>query len=153
MNIGRYIVRFLCVSTMCMLLSCSENHKLEELEHIKTVGNVDPHQALIMLDSLEIGIRDESSYVRNKYDLLRIRLNDKADNIPSSDIVIKKLIDYFEKKGSICEKQEVFYYAGSVYRDLHDTPRALEYFLKSVEWAKRSIDCDPIMLRNAFSKS
>ena len=151
MNIGRYIVRFLCVSTMCMLLSCSENHRLEELDRIKTVGNEDPRQALAMLDSLEIGIREESNYVRNKYDLLRIRLNDKADNIPSSDIVIKNLIDYFEKNGSISEKQEVYYYAGSVYRDLHDTPRALEFFLKSVEFARRGADCDPIMLRNAFS--
>jgi len=139
------------MASMCMLLACSDNHKLEELEHIKTVGNDNPRQALAMLDSLEIGIREESNYVRNKYDLLRIRLNDKADNIPSSDIVIKNLIEYFEKNGSINDKQEVYYYAGSVYRDLHDTPRALEFFLKSVEFAKRAIDCDFIMLRNAYS--
>ena len=151
MNIRRNIVRILCMAGMCMLLACSENHKLEELDRIKTVGNENPRQALAMLDSLEIGIREESNYVRNKYDLLRIRLNDKADNIPSSDIVIKNLIDYFEKNGSINDKQEVYYYAGSVYRDLHDTPRALEFFLKSVEYAKQDTDCDLIMLRNAYS--
>ncbi|MBR4921953.1 MAG: hypothetical protein IKZ62_11670, partial [Prevotella sp.] len=51
-----------------------------------------------------------------------------------SDLMIKKLMSYFEDKGSLNEKQEVFYYAGSVYRDLQDTPRALEYFLKSLDY-------------------
>ena len=104
-----------------------------------------------MLDSLEIGVREGSDYVKNKYDLLRIRLNDKADNLPSSDIMIKKLVGYFEDKGSILEKQEVSYYAGSVYRDLQDTPHSLEYFLRSIEYANAGGGCDSIMLRNSYS--
>jgi len=136
---------------MCTLLSCSPKHSLEELERIKTIGDERPDVALAMLDSLEIGIRGEGDYVKSKYDLLRIRLNDKADNMPNSDIMIKQLIVFFENNGSIKEKQEVSYYAGSIYRDLHDTPRALEYFLKSVEYARYGDDSDLIMLRNAFS--
>ena len=119
---------------MCLLFSCSDNHALEDIETIKTVGDENPEKALVMLDSLEIEIRDKSDYVKNKYDLLRIRLNDKAYNLPTSDLMIKKLMSYFEDKGSLNEKQEVFYYAGSVYRDLQDTPRALEYFLKSLDY-------------------
>ena len=137
---------------MCLLFSCSDNHALEDIETIKTVGDENPEKALVMLDSLEIEIRDKSDYVKNKYDLLRIRLNDKAYNLPTSDLMIKKLMSYFEDKGSLNEKQEVFYYAGSVYRDLQDTPRALEYFLKSLECAHcNGEDCDSIMMRNAYS--
>lgn len=137
---------------MCLLFSCSDNHALEDIETIKTVGDENPEKALVMLDSLEIEIRDKSDYVKNKYDLLRIRLNDKAYNLPTSDLMIKKLMSYFEDKGSMNEKQEVFYYAGSVYRDLQDTPQSLEYFLKSLECAhSNGEDCDSIMMRNAYS--
>ena len=122
------------------------------MEQIKESGNENPQQALAMLDSIEIEIRDKNNYVKNKYDLLRIRLNDKAYNLPISDIMIKQLIPYFEGRESISEKQEVYFYAGSTYRDLQDTPRALEYFFKSLDCAlDNSDDCDPIMLRNTYS--
>ena len=98
------------------LLSCSSETE-KKLEQIKTVGNDNPELALAMLDSLDIQIRDKSEHIKMKYDLLRIRLNDKAYHSPISDITIKKCISYFESAGSDLEKQEVYYYAGSVYRD------------------------------------
>jgi hypothetical protein len=115
------------------------------------IGDENPKKALAMLDSLKIGIREESDYVKNKYDLLQIRLNDKADNMPNSDIMIKNLIGYFEENGSMLDKQEVYYYAGSVYRDLQDAPRSLEFFLKSIEYSKNENNCDSVMMRNAYS--
>ena len=152
MSIVRFIVCVLCTFGMLFLFSCSEEqHSLEELERIKMIGDDNPKKALAMLDSLKILIREESDYVKNKYDLLQIRLNDKADNIPNSDIMIKNLIGYFEENGSMLDRQEVYYYAGSVYRDLQDTPRSLEYFLKSIEYAKNENDCDSVMMRNAYS--
>lgn len=99
MSIVRFIVCVLCTFGMLFLFSCSEEqHSLEELERIKMIGDDNPKKALAMLDSLKILIREESDYVKNKYDLLQIRLNDKADNIPNSDIMIKNLIGYFEEK-------------------------------------------------------
>lgn len=151
MSIGKNVALVLSAFCICLLLSCSEEHSLEEFERIKIVGDENPNKALSMLDSIEIGVREGSDYVKNKYDLLRIRLNDKADNLPSSDIMIKKLVGYFEDKGSILEKQEVSYYAGSVYRDLQDTPHSLEYFLRSIEYANAGGGCDSIMLRNSYS--
>lgn len=132
---------------MLLLASCSKEETLEKIEHIKVVGNKNPQEALFMLDSLEIDIRDGSEYAKAKYDLLRIRLNDKANYKPSSDVVIKRLMVYFEENGLPAEKQEVYYYAGSIYRDLQDTPRALEYFFKSLE----NSYCDSVMLRNTYS--
>lgn len=121
------------------------------MEHIKMVGNDHPKQALAMLDSLEQEARRGSVYAQKKYDLLHIRLSDKANILPKSDAKIKELVEYFGKKGSDQEKQEVYYYAGSVYRDLQDCPRALEYFYKSTDFAIGHPDCDSIMLRNTYS--
>ena len=146
------IKKSFCLFFILLIASCSNDGIMEKMEQIKTVGNHDPETALTMLDSLELDVRDGGEYVRNKYDLLRIRLNDKANHMPSSDMMIKKLVAYFEEKGSVPEKQEVYYYAGSTYRDLQDTPRALENFFKSLDIAlEHKKECAPIMLRNTYS--
>lgn len=147
----KYLIRSILVFFILISASCSKEEVLDELEHIKTVGNENPQKALAMLDSLEMDIRECGDYAQAKYDLLRIRLNDKAEKEHGSDIVIKKLIRYFDNEGSLSDKQEVCYYAGSVYRDLQDTPRALEYFFKSLDYAADSEECDSMMLRNTYS--
>lgn len=146
----KHINQCIIIAIILIVASCSNHQSLKKLEQIKAVGNNEPKIALAMLDSIETEICEESDYIKYKFDLLRIRLNDKSNIIPNSDIVIKKLVTYFQNEGSISEKQEVFYYAGSVYRDLQDTPRALENFFRSIDCA---IDdkSDSIMLRNTYS--
>ena len=142
----------LLLLSILFMVSCSDSGLIQRMEQIKTFGNENPEKALVMLDSLEIEIRSAGGYAKHKYDLLRVRLNDKADHMPSSDIMIKELMSYFEEEGSIPDKQEVYYYAGSTYRDLQDTPRALEYFFKSLDYAlDYREECDPVMLRNTYS--
>lgn len=133
------------------LLSCGRSRYIDTLDNIKRVGDSNPDTALLMLDSLVAGVRGESEYVRNKYELLKIRLCDKAYRSATSDVAIRNLMGYFGDKGSSLEKQEVYYYAGSVYRDLCDTPRALEYFLKSLDYAQSGMVYDTVMLRNTYS--
>ena len=143
--------RSICLLCILFLVSCSDNDLIGRMEQIKMYGNENPKEALVMLDSLEIEVRSAGDYAKHKYDLLRVRLHDKADHLPNSDIMIKELMAYFEEEGSIPDKQEVYYYAGSTYRDLQDTPRALEYFFKSLDFAINHEECDPIMLRNTYS--
>ena len=146
-NIQRYCLYVLLVS----LLSCGRSRYIDALDNIKRVGDSNPDTALLMLDSLAAGIRGESEYVRNKYELLKIRLCDKAYRPATSDVGLRNLMGYFGDKGSSLERQEVYYYAGSVYRDLCDTPRALEYFLKSLDYAQSGMVYDTVMLRNTYS--
>ena len=135
-----------------MVFSCNDNKSLsEKIEEIKEMGNTNPAFALAMLDSLNVIIPNQSADVTNKFFLVRLRVQDKADVIPQSDLMAKKLLDYYEQHGSEAEKQEVYFYTGSVYRDLQDTPRAMEYFLKSADIAEASPLLDSDMLRNAYS--
>lgn len=124
---------------------------MNKLQQIKSIGDKDPNRAMVMLDSLEFDVRSKDDYTKAKFDLLRIRLSDKADIIPTSDISIKRLLNYFEQHGSTLEKQEVNYYAGSVYRDLHDSPRAFEYFFRSLDYTSANEEFDTMMLRNTYS--
>lgn len=144
---------FTAVSLILLLTisSCSRDSVLNQLEQIKHKGDTDPVSAMAMLDSLEPQIRNKGKHVKAKYDLLRIRLNDKADVMPTSDLAVDRLVKYFDRHGSALEKQEVHYYAGSVYRDLQDTPRSLTHFYQSIQSAEEGGECDTTMLRNTYS--
>lgn len=145
------IYKYIFLLCSVIVTSCSQNQYSSKLEEIKAVGDKNPTTAIAMLDSLRTLYDQLSEYEKNKTDLLRIRLNDKAEFIPTSDTKIKEVVEYFQDKGSTIEKQEAYYYAGSTYRDLKDTPRALGYFLKVLDLAKKYKDCDSIMLRNTYS--
>ena len=71
---------------LILAVGCGRTTEIvDKLELIKKAGDTDPESALLMLDSLDIPVRDESDYVQMKYDLLSLRLHDKADDRPSSD--------------------------------------------------------------------
>jgi tetratricopeptide (TPR) repeat protein len=137
-----------------LLFSCSSRNEplLNRLENIKEKGNVYPLEALSSLDSIEPELSESSEYTKKKYELLRIRLQDKADVIATSDSTIKQLVAYFVGNDYQDDLQEVYYYAGSVYRDMQDSPNALRYFLESEYQAKKITHPDSLMLRNTYSQ-
>jgi len=135
-----------------MLSACSEERStITKMDQIKAIGDTNPQLALRMQDSLETTIRTANKYVQMKYDLLETRLRDKAYIVATSDKRIMDVVAYFEEEGTDAEKQEAYYYAGSVYRDLQDTPKGLLYFFKSMETAENGDDCDSVMLINTYS--
>jgi tetratricopeptide (TPR) repeat protein len=143
---------FLCWLTFLSCNKSNDNILCQEVEEIKQFGNVNPDSALVLLQELQEPVYNSNEHTRNTFELAKIRLDDKAFNVPVSDKAIKKVLGYFDKNGTCEEKQEAYYYAGSVYRDLNDVPRALEYFLKSLEWSEHCQRADSVMLRNSYSQ-
>ena len=144
----------ICLLLLASFVTCTDygsDREISRMDVIKQLGNSHPQLALASYDSLKDEFTKGSTYVRNKYTLLGIRLRDKAELPHTSDSCIRRLVPYFEKKGTIREMQEVYYYAGSVYRDLQDTPRSLEYFLKSAACTEKG-EADSVMLRNCYSQ-
>lgn len=142
------------VSILLLLLfiGCSDSGIETELRSIKEFGNTDPNTALKQLDSLSAVSSFTTKRTEMLRDMLRIRLRDKAYMMPESDTEIIRIVDYFSKHGSGQEQQEAYYYAGSIYRDLNDTPRSLVNFLKSLEVGQDSgLNVDSLLLRNAYS--
>ena len=143
-----------CLLLLASFVTCTDygsDREISRMDVIKQLGNSHPQLALASYDSLKDEFTKGSTYVRNKYTLLGIRLRDKAELPHTSDSCIRRLVPYFEKKGTIREMQEVYYYAGSVYRELQDTPRSLEYFLKSAACTEKG-ETDSVMLRNCYSQ-
>lgn len=149
LHMYRFIVLIITISFLC--ISCKDNSLLSKMDQSKTVGDENPALAMKMLDSIYVDARNASEYAMMKYDLLKIRLEDKSYIPHTSNRVIENLVKYFEDNGTIKDKQEAYYYAGSVYRDLDDTPRGIENFYKSIEAVRDKRECDSIILRNAYS--
>lgn len=142
--------RQLCALTICLLLvNCGNSENTEllvRLADIQVMGDSCPQKAISRLDSIRSQCENEGEYVRNKFDLLDIRLHDKAYIAHTSDSKIKQVCQYFDEYGSNKEKQEAYYYMGSVYRDLNDFPRAVTNYLKAIEIAERCEDYNPAIL-------
>lgn len=148
MHIINNILRTLLLSLL--FVSCSDSTVLPELDRIEKIGDKDAKRALSMLGSLSIDVKESSIYCQMKYELLKVRFQDKDSVILASNKAIRRLVRYFDKEGTPAEKQEAFYYAGSVYCD-HDTQRAMDYFSKSLAVSKTTKDCDSMMLGKAYS--
>jgi tetratricopeptide (TPR) repeat protein len=135
---------------LTLFISCQKDRGIvHELDRIKSIGDTNTVEAFALTDSIRPIVRNSSQYAQMKFDLLSIRVADKAEIIPTSDSLIRRVFPYFMEKGTEREKQEVYYYAGSVYRDLEDYPRALSYFLKAKDICTK--DFDSLMLRNTYS--
>ena len=139
---------FAAATVIELLFSCSiSGGQTSQLEKIKELGDKDPQTALAKLDSLSSHIANESRHTMMRYKLLELRLQDKAYITPSSDTKAKELYTYFMDNGNEVEKQEACYYLASVYRDLHDSPRATEFFLQSLGIATQFSVPDTLRLR------
>ena len=139
----------------CVICGCNDYNNevlLNRLISVQNEGDTCPYNALERYDSLGAIFEHENEYLRSKYALLGVRLRDKAFITHTNDSVINLLYDYFINDGNRCEKQEVCYYMGSVYRDLHDTPRAVKYFLEAIQVAETEANIDSAILVASYSQ-
>lgn len=125
---------------------------LSLIADITAMGDTTPKAAMQKLDSIRPLVTGKTGYVSNKFNLLDIRLRDKMYLTHTTDSVIKNISKYFEEYGSNKEKQEAYYYMGSVYRDLNDSPNAVKYFLKSKQLAENCSNIDSVLWEYACSQ-
>ena len=90
---------------------------------------------------------------RMRYDLLQVKAHDKAFIPHTSDSLMKLVLEYYQNHGSVNERLEAMYYIGSVYRDLHDSPRALKWYLEATKYGEEHItEVDSTILRNVYAQ-
>lgn len=147
---NKYLL-LLLLFAFSLLISCKDQRYKNDFLAIKNMGDSDPIHSLYTLDSLYEKISAPSTNITIQYKLIKTRLKDKAYINATSDNEICQVVDYYKSHGTNTERQEALYYAGSVYRDLNDIPRSLEYFLNSVKAGETNNNCDSIILRNSYS--
>jgi len=147
------------VAAFCLLgllLSCSENEEeqqlLNSIEQTWQQCETSLPDARMRAGRLRDSVRLSSEYVRQKYNLLTIRLRDKYDVVSSSPDSAMQVLTYFAKRKDAIDKERAYYYMGSAYRDLKDYPRAMSHFLTAVDIAKHSKAADTLIWQNSLSQ-
>ena len=148
-----------CLLSFCLLsllYSCRENQVeqqlLDSIEQTWQQSETSLTEAQTRAERLRDSVRNSSEYVRQKYNLLMIRLRDKHDIIPSAPDSALQALTYFAGRKDAVNKERAFYYMGSTYRDLKDYPRAINYFMKAVETAEQSKTADTLIWQNSLSQ-
>ena len=113
---------------------------------------VNPEQALTELDSLGSDVMTLGEADRMRWELLRTKARDKAFITHTSDSVMKQVVAYYDRKGNTLERAEAHYYLASVYRDLHDSPRAVVHFLKALDLTEMTEQPDAGLMMRSCSQ-
>ena len=132
------------------LYACDNRPFPHAMQVADSLANTAPDSAITLLQQIEDSILSEPEATRVYYDLLRIKAQDKAYVTHTSDSIIRQVVCYYRKEKDEKNLPKALYYAGRVYRDLGDTPQALEYFQRVIETAKGSTDHK--LLSNAYSQ-
>ena len=121
---------FCLVCACLLLLGCGKHEYPGVLTQIDSLADVKPESALVVLNSLRPQMDKAPEADRMYYRLLKIKAADKAYIPHKSDKEILQLVDYYVRHEDSGLLPLAYYYAGSVYRDLNDAPRALKYYLR-----------------------
>lgn len=128
------------ISLLTSLCACVGKPYPRDIEVADSLVYCNPDSAVALLKHLEGSMAFEPKATQMYYRLLTIQAKDKAYITHTSDSLIKTVVEYYEDQKDRKLLPEAYYYAGRVYRDLGDAPRALDYFQKALEDVNEETD-------------
>ena len=134
--------------------SCSNHKETKDiLKQAETVMEEHPDSAYALLDKLENEKEHLPQSLRMRYELLRAQSMNKTDIPFTSDSVLLRVAQYYDKNGDSNERMLAYYMLGSAYRDLQDAPRAIDTYFLAVECADTlDASCDYITLFSIYGQ-
>ena len=129
---------FILSLTLLCLCACKKNDYPQLLINAEKLADVNSDSAIIILDSIGKGIANYSKDIQMYYQLLTIKAKDKSYITHTSDSLILPIIDYYTKAKDNVHLPEAYYYAGRIYCDLGDAPRATSYFQQALDMTDKS---------------
>ncbi len=122
------------------LCACKDHPYPHVLATADSLTYVNPDSAINLLKQLRAEMAHAPEATQMYYRLLQIKAADKAYVTHTSDSIILPIVAYYEKKTDKEHLMEAYYFAGRVYSDLSDVPRALSYFQKAVDVSQGCTD-------------
>ena len=124
---------FITVVCIAVVAGCADNSRLrDDIDRAGQLADTRPDSAIALLDSLSPAINQADKATRMRYDLMLIKSRDKAYIEHRNDSMIAPVVEYFADHTDPDLTPLALYYAGRVYSDLGDAPRALDYYQKAV---------------------
>ena len=124
---------FITVVCIAVVAGCADNSRLrDDIDRAGRLADTCPDSAIALLDSLSPAINQADRATRMRYDLMLIKSRDKTYIEHRNDSMIAPVVEYFTDHTDPDLTPLALYYAGRVYSDLGDAPRALDYYQKAV---------------------
>ena len=144
-------LQIVIITVLFLLVSCGGNRfvdsKMASADSLMDVCQDSAQTALAMLDSLKAQKPDMSKAQQMHYDLIYAKAMNKSFVDFTTDSVMKQVVAYYDRHGSVNERMLAYYLLGCVYRDLQDAPASLDNYYKAVELADTtSASCDYALL-------
>ena len=158
MKLHHYISSIIIQASVMLLVlllasSCGRKEADELFVRVEAVMDEHPDSALAMLDSVAYMTDGYSRSQLMRYHLLHAKAQNKAYVDFTSDSIMKEVVAYYDAHGTANEQVEAHYLLGCVYRDLKESPMALQCYLDATEKADTlSADCDYGMLMRVWGQ-
>lgn len=128
----KFILLVLCIFWGCSCTQRTKNYPLFMQEAVKCM-DARPDRALELLKYLEDSLPYFPEETQMYYHLLCIQAKDKQYITHTSDSLINRIVEFYERRDDADKKMMAYYYQGSVYRDMNDAPRALKAYQQAVD--------------------
>ena len=124
---------FITIVCIAVVAGCADNSRLrDDIARAGRLADTRSDSAIALLDSLSPAIDQADKATRMRYDLMLIKSRDKAYIEHRNDSMIAPVVEYFTDHTDPDSTPLALYYAGRVYSDLGDAPRALDYYQQAV---------------------
>ena len=135
-----YIYIFLLLTS---LAACDSRKMTTQLDLISQKADTNPDSALILLSNFDQDKNHWSKGDRMYYELVKLKAENKAFAVFTTDTIINEVVDYFKNHGTANERMLAYYLQGRVYSDMGEAPQALQAYYDAIECADTtSRDCD-----------
>lgn len=136
------------------VVSCGRIGNSKSVIKADSLSRSDPVAAMAFIDSITARNENLSTDSRMRLGLLRTKAQNSAGVMFTSDSVMRDIVDYYESEGDADDCMMAYYLMGSVYRDLGDSPLALQYFHKAAEQADTiGSSCDYRLLCRIYGQA
>lgn len=116
---------------ICLLASCTKQAN-KQLSNIENIMLAQPDSAFTLLQKDSASICKEGTDAQMYYQIIRCRVADLLYIPHTSDSTMLKVANYYTKQNNQKALSMAYYCLGCIYRDLKEHPRAINYFLKSI---------------------
>ena len=130
----KFILLVLCFFWGSCCTQRTKNYPLFMQEAVKCM-DARPDRALELLKYLEDSLPHFPEETQMYYHLLCIQAKDKQYITHTSDSLINRIVEFYERRDDADKKMMAYYYQGSVYRDMNDAPRALKSYQQAVDFS------------------
>lgn len=125
-----YIVMLLALTLSC----CGQYSGMKaELDEINSLAETDADSAAQLLSEMKESMKGAPSELVMYYDMLGFQMDDKRMVRHTSDSMICRVAEYYERQDKDGHLPQAYYLAGRANSDMRNSEKALFYFFKALQ--------------------